>query len=267
MDKFAFFVNGSHLFGAFKHMEVYVNDYEALYRYLFEQAVGRWRNTIVAAAPPPAQLVRVYWYVVDSIDEWDLNNPRTRQYLNERFNDDREIRARWMGEANRQFGNTGADQGRLEQIAFDMCFDDFARWYDKKLNILSGMNRFYHAVEAASDFIEVCRCGRWKVDLLHKTLTEKSLDVWLAVDMMGLQQNYDTALVIAPDSDPIPSIDYVKGRGKQVGVFDFQRGAQEARGRAFASQLKLTADFVTTVFESDLVRLGIATKGAGEDFG
>jgi uncharacterized LabA/DUF88 family protein len=263
MHKFAIFVNGSHLFGAFKHMEVYVNDYESLYRYLFEQAARYWRGTCLSDTPPPAQLVRVYWYVVDSIDEWDLNNPRTRQYLQERFMDDREVRGRWM-EAARQAGNTE----RVEQTAFDMCFDDFRAWYEKKQNILGGMNRFYHAVEAASDFVEVCRCGRWKADLLHKTLTEKGLDVWMATDMMGLQQNYDVALVIAPDSDPIPSIDYVKSRGKQVGIFDFQRGATyDQRARSFASQLRLSTDFVTTIYESELVRLSIATKGEGEDFG
>ena len=267
MLKIATFVNGSHLFGAFKHLDLFVDDYEGLYGYLFEQSVMRWRSTIAAPAPPAAQHMRVYWYVVEDMDEWDLNNPRTRQHLQERFLDDRDLKARWMVEAARVLSGSTADQQRLEQTAFSLCFDDFRDWYEKRLNILGGMNRFYHAVEASSDFIEVRRCGRWKVDLLRKTITEKGVDVAFAVDMVGLQHHYDIALLVTSDTESIPSIEYLKSEGKQVAVIELLKGyPPEARARTFASPLKLAADFAVPVYEQELIKYGLATKGSGDAF-
>lgn len=262
MHRFMTFVNGSNLFGAFKHLEVFVDDYEALFSYLFEETVKRWRMTVDGAVRPPAQQVRIYWYVVDTMDEWDLQNPRTRQHLYERFQDDREIKNRWISEAVRALAGTGADQSKVEQTAFTMCYDDFKNWYDKKQMILSGMNRFYHAVEASTDFIEIRRSGRWKVDLLRKTLTEKGVDVGFAVDMLAFRQYYDVAVLVSADVDGVPSLEYLKNSGAQVAVVDFVRGPlMEGKGKGATSRLKLTADFVIPVYEADLVKSGIATRG------
>ena len=74
MQRFMTFVNGSNLFTTFKHIDLYIDDYEELYQYIFEQTVAWWRTTLAAASPPPAQHVRVYWHVVDSLDDWDLHN-------------------------------------------------------------------------------------------------------------------------------------------------------------------------------------------------
>ena len=260
------YVNGSNLFGTFKHLEVFVDDYEALYRYIFSQAVEQWRSTVSGTAPIPMRLIRVYWYVVDSMDEWDLNSMRSRQYLHERFVEDREVRSRWITEAARTNAGRGMDPARLEQVAFSMCFDDFKNWYDKKQSILSGMNRFYHAVETASDFIDIRRCGRWKVDLLHRSITEKGLDAGLAVDMVAFQPQYDVALLIGADSDGIPGLNYVKNAGKQVMVVEFNRGSRpDGRPKPAATKLKLAADCVVPIYEGDLLRLGLASKGEGED--
>ncbi len=259
MNRFMTFVNGSNLFTSFKHLDVFVDDYEALYRYIFTRTVDRWRSTISPINhPTPAINSRVYWHVVDIIEEWDLRNPRTRQHLQERFMDDRELRAQWMAEAAR---NTALEN--VEQVAFTMWYDDLTRWYERKLSILGGMSRFYHAVESASDFIEICRCGRWKVDLLHRSVSEKGLDVCFSVDMIGMQDNFDTAIIVAGDCEGIPSIEYIKSRGKQVAVIEILKGAPPAEGRprSYANNLKLSADFVVPIYESELIRLGIADKG------
>lgn len=256
------FVNGSNLFGTFKHLEVFVDDYEALYRYIFAQAVETWRSTVNGAGPLPVRLMRVYWYVVDSMDEWDLGSMRSRQYLHERFAEDRDVRSRWLTEAARVNAGRGMDPTRLEQLAFSMCFDDFKNWYEKKQSILSGMNRFYHAVESASDFIDIRRCGRWKVDLLHKSITEKGLDAGFAVDMIAFQQQYDVALLIGADTDGVPGLDYVKESGKQALVVEFNRGSRpEGRPKPAATRLKLAADCIVPIYETDLLKLGLASKG------
>ena len=260
------FVNGSNLFGTFKHLEVFVDDYEALYRYIFTQAVEHWRSTVIAATPPVMRQVRVYWYVVDSMDEWDLNSMRSRQHLHERFIEDREVRTRWIAEATRAHAARGLDAAKIDQASFTMCFDDFRQWYEKKQTILSGMNRFYHAVESSSDFIEIRRCGRWKVDLLHKNINEKGLDAGFATDMVAFQQNYNVAVLIGVDSDGIAGLGYIKDAGKQVMVVEFQRGSHpEGRIKPTTTRLKLTADCVVPIYEADLIRLGLATKAEGDD--
>lgn len=260
------FVNGSNLFGTFKHLEVFVDDYEALYRYIFSQAVDQWRSTVNGPTPPSMRLLRVYWYVVDSMDEWDLNSMRSRQYLHERFVEDRDVRSRWITEAARVNAARGMDPARLEQVAFSMCFDDFKGWYEKKQSILSGMNRFYHAVESASDFIDIRRSGRWKVDLLHKNITEKGLDAGFAVDLIYFKQQYDITLLIGADTDGIPGLEYIKEAGKQVLSVEFNRGSRpEGRPKPAATKLKLSADCIIPIYEADLVRLGLASKGEVEE--
>ncbi|MEI7834526.1 MAG: NYN domain-containing protein [bacterium] len=264
MNRFMTFVNGSNLFTNFKHLDVFVDDYEALYRYIFTKTVERWRTTISPVNhPTPAINVRVYWHVVDVMEEWDLRNSRTRLHLQERFMDDRELRAQWAAEATRH-----ATPENIDQAAFTTWYDDLQRWYEKKLSILGGMSRFYHAVESSSDFIEVCRCGRWKVDLLRRSVVEKGLDVCFAVDLVGMQDNYDTAIIVAGDSEGVPSMEYIKSRGKQVAVIEILKGAPPAEGRprGYANNLKLGADFVVPVYESELIRLGIADKGDDNSF-
>jgi hypothetical protein len=264
LHRFMTFVNGSHLFGAFKSLDVFVDDYEALYRYVFEQAVARWRGSCVSPTPSAARLTRVYWYVIDIMDEWDLHSPRTRLYLQERFNDDRELKGRWMQEATRQLAGTGADTGRVEQTAFNAFVDDLRFWYERRLSILGGMNRFYHAVEAAAEFVEMRRWGRWKLDLVHKNVIEKGLDVALAVDLVLMQDQFDVAILITGELDSLPSIDYLKNQGKQVCVIELLRGhAPEGRVRA-ASKLKPPADFVVPIYEMELVKMRLANKGEGD---
>jgi len=260
------FVHGSNLYAAFKHLDLYVDDYESMYQYLFEQVVTRWRTMITSATPPPAQHVRVYWYVVDAMDEWDIQSPRTRQYLLERFLDDREVKARWFAEAHRQPMARTSDPAAMEQQAFALFSEDLKTWYERRQNILSGMDRFHHAVESSSDFIEVIRCGRWKIDLLRKTITEKGLDVYSAVDMIGMRENYDVAILVGGDSEGVPSLEYLKSWGKQVAVIELLRGfPPEARGKGYASPLKQIADFVVPIYESELVRLQLAEKGDSDN--
>lgn len=265
MQRFMTFVNGSNLFTAFKHIDLFIDDYEDLYTYIFEQVTEWWRSTVVAPTPPSVQHIRIYWHVVDSIDEWDINNPKTRQHLFERFMDDREVRTRWMAEAGK--GTNGViDHAKLEQTAFSLCLDDCKNWYEKRLAVLNGMNRFHHAVEASTDFIKLCRCGRWKIDLLHKVITERGLDVCFAVDAVAMKDQYDVGIFVGGDPDGVAGLNYLRNHGKQVAVVELLKGyAPEYPERGFATQLKLSADFVVPIYEMDLVKRQIASRGGGGD--
>ena len=260
--RFMIFVDGSNLFGVGKHLNVEFKDYERLFSYLFEAGFKDW-SVSFHGAPPTAQLVRTYWYVVGSIDEWDLTDPKAQAHLRRQFEEDREIRPLWLRTAGQSLAEKGKphDNHAVAEEAWSLCFRDFEDWYNKKLQILDGMSRFHYAVEASTDFIEVRRVGHWKVNFLHKTLEEKGVDTSFAVDMATMSSSYDVALLISGDADGIPSVKYVKNAGKQVGAVEFLKGyPPEDRGKNLSSKLKTAADFVSPIYESEMVRDGVAQK-------
>jgi uncharacterized LabA/DUF88 family protein len=261
--RFTIFVDGSNLFGSLKHLGVRVDDYEKLYKFLFDIAVKSWRESFNSPSDPPAQLVRTYWYTVGSIDEWNLGSAEVQAHLHARFEEDRECAANWLEKAGKHFANMGVkhDLTKVAEKAWAMCFDDFKLWYENKKQTLDKMNRFHHAIEASTDFIEIRRQGRWKVDFFAKKVEEKGLDTSFAVDMVGLHANYDVAILLTGDADGIPSVNYVKNLDKHVAVVEFLKGyPPEKRGRNFASRLRVAADFVVQVYEMELVKQGIARK-------
>ena len=149
---------------------------------------------------------------------------------------------------------------RIEE-AWNLCFAETREWYENKRRALERKKRFYHGVQAATDFVEIRQEGHWKVDLLHHTLNEKGLDTSLAVDMVALQDTYDIALLISGDADGIPGINYVKGRSKHVGVAEFRRGSPaDFPAKGASSRLKIAADFVVQVYEADLIRRNLAYR-------
>ena len=149
--------------------------------------------------------------------------------------------------------------------AWAICFGETRDWYENKRRALERKKRFYHGVQAATDFVEIRQEGHWKVDLLHHTLNEKGLDTSLAVDMVALQDTYDIAILISGDADGIPGINYVKGRSKHVGVAEFRRGAPaDFPTKGASSRLKIAADFVVQVYESDLIRRNLAYRAEAD---
>jgi len=123
---------------------------------------------------------------------------------------------------------------------------------DKKKQV-EGMQRFYHGVRSDTDFIDIIECGHWKVDFLNKYVVEKGVDTQLAVDIVTLASFYEVALIISGDADSIPSINFIKRLGKQVGVVEFIKGyPPENRGRQFSNRLGAAADFTVQIYESDL---------------
>ena len=96
MARFAVFVDGSNLFGALKSMNLEVDDYEALYGYVFKEAHAAWVEATCQAGSVPARLQRVYWYAVGSIDDWDLALAQSQTALRNAFARDREIRESWL---------------------------------------------------------------------------------------------------------------------------------------------------------------------------
>jgi hypothetical protein len=168
--RFALFVDGSNLFGIMKELQIRVDDYGKLYRFVFQRAYDAWKDTL-QGQPPSAQLRRVYWYVVGQMDDWNLTDPKAQLNLKERFESDREVKRAYMAIAGERL--KGKPQASVPDEAWAICFREFEDWYKRKREILAGMQRFHHAVQANEDFIDIRQCGRWKVDFLHRSLEEK----------------------------------------------------------------------------------------------
>jgi uncharacterized LabA/DUF88 family protein len=259
MQRFVTFVDGSNLDGVLKHLNLRVDDYGAYYRYVFEQSVIHWGRTFAEGAPwAAAQHARIYWYVVGKMDEWDLNDPKAEARLRGRFELNPRLREHYCEEAARRNPDVPAD--RRVDDAWAICFGETRDWYDSKKRALERKKRFYHGVQAATDFVEIRQEGHWKVDLLNHSITEKGLDTSLAVDMVALTETYDVALLISGDADGIPGINYVKGRAKHVGVVEFRRGSIGEGAKGASSRLKIAADFVVQIYEADLIRRNLSYR-------
>jgi uncharacterized LabA/DUF88 family protein len=264
MLRFVTFVDGSNLDGVLKHLNLRVDDYGSFYRYVFEQSVLLWGRTFAEGSPwPAAQHSRIYWYVVGKMDEWDLSDPKAESRLRGRFELNPRLRDSYVEDVMRRMPDCPPER-RLEE-AWNLCFSETREWYEGKRRALERKKRFYHGVQAATDFVEIRQEGHWKVDLLHHTLNEKGLDVSLAVDMIALEATYDVALLISGDADGIPGINYVKNQAKHVGVVEFRRGSPaDFTSRGSSSRLKIAADFVVQVYESELLRRNLAYRAEPE---
>lgn len=169
-----------------------------------------------------------------------------------------------MGLAGAKLQKTGAEQAAVAKEAWGMCFSDLRVWYEKRRDLVNGFRRFYYGVRATTDFIDIIDCGHWRLDLLEQGVCEKGLDTRLAVDMVTLDGSCDMAVLLSGDADNIPSLDYVKRRGKHVAVVEFLAGYPPEKKSAHASsRLKVAADFVIRVYEMDLVQKNVAYKSDG----
>jgi uncharacterized LabA/DUF88 family protein len=259
MTRFVTFVDGSNLDGTLKHLDLRVDDYDKFYNYIFEQAVSCWGRSFAKGATwPTAQHSRINWYVVGRMDEWDLSDPRVQDRLYSRFEMNERLRDLYIKDFASKPGMTSE---MAHQEAWMACFAETRQWYEYKAKGLEKKKRFYHGVQAATDFVEIHQHGHWKLDMLFRTVNEKGLDTSLAVDMVALQDTYDVALLISGDADGIPGITYVKSRSKHVGVVEFRKGsAQGSYAKGTSSRLKNAADFVVQIYQAELLRLGIAYR-------
>ena len=148
-----FFVDGSNVFGALKSMNLEVDDYELLYGYVFKEAHAVWVEATGETDRFPSRLQRVYWYVVGSIDDWDLALPQSQAALRKTFDRDREIRETWLAMTGKT--NPGLAGQALNDKAWANCFADFQRWYDGKRRILDGMRNFHQGVRIKTNLIDV----------------------------------------------------------------------------------------------------------------
>ena len=112
-------------------MNLEVKDYEALYGYVFKEAHSAWVHVTRQTEKVPAELRRVYWYAVGSIDDWDLSHPQSQTTLRTAFSRDKDVHDSWLAMTGK--ANPGLSGIALENKAWAECFKDFNQWYESKL--------------------------------------------------------------------------------------------------------------------------------------
>lgn len=254
MIRFNIFVDGSNLIGSMKSLGLRIEDYEEFYTYILRQAVSLWGSSVIGNSPQ-VRLNRVLWYAVGSIDQWDLDNEKVKAQLLQWFN------------SNKQLKNEFSRMADGKQEPATLFLKEIKEWYIPKQDYVKRLYDFHFAINSKNNFINIIPCGRLKVNIIDRSITEKGIDTSLAVDMVALSDTYDVALVISGDADSIPSIEYVKRHGKHVAVIEFIKGyPPENRGRQSSSKLKAVADFVVPIYEEDLLRQKIGIKDQKASF-
>lgn len=253
MTKFIIFVDGSNLFGSLKKLDLRVSDYEKFFTHIIKCSINYWKGSVFGDEET-IRLIRVIWYEVGSIDDWDLNDAKVQVLLRNWFDTDLNLKNRYLALAGKS-GKSKPDD------AWQLCFNEVKTWYLSKQSSIKNSKNFHFSIKSNTDFIDIIPSGHLKVDILNQHVTEKGIDTSLAVDMISLMDAYDVALLISGDADSIPSVEKIKNKGKQVGVIEFIKGhPPEKGGRQSSSKLKAIADFVVPIYEVDIYRDGIATR-------
>lgn len=264
MYRMAVFIDGSNLDGMLKRMALQVADYGAFFKFIVDKSIETWRSAISAGHLEPVLLQRIYWYRVGSIDDWNLNDPKVVEHIRSLFDRSPYHKRNYMALAGQKLKDQ--PQGKIFQEAWATCFAELKEWYNARCRHVESMKRFYHSVKSETDFLEIIPCGHWKVDLLGHRITEKGLDTRLAVDMITKLDSYDIALMVCGDADSIPSISEAKMQGRHVGTIEFLSGyPPEKKGGGFSSKLRAETDFVTPVYEMELVQQGLGTKASATE--
>lgn len=88
---------------------------------------------------------------------------------------------------------------------------------EKSQKMVSGQQKFLSKLENEGFQIE-----RGSIVYDH-TIREKGVDVKMAIDIVidGIEDKYDTAIVISSDTDLLPAIKYVQSKGKNVEYVGF----------------------------------------------
>jgi uncharacterized LabA/DUF88 family protein len=260
MYRFVTFVDGSNLAATLRRMSLRIDNYEPLYRHIFENATKAWRTTFDGPGAA-AQLHRVKWYEVGSLDEWNLDDAKAQLVLRDIFERDTDSKRFYMALAAQKAPHRSRTE--LAHDAWSLCFTDVRRWYEERRDLVEGFRRFHYAIRSATGFIDLVECGHWKLDLIHRQVIEKGLDTRLAVDLVTLIDTYEVALIVPGDTE-IPSVEHVQARGRHVGVVEFVSGnGRERKAVSALSRIRMAADFVVQVHESDLISRGIVKKASG----
>jgi len=210
------FVDGQNLFYSLKRMELKVGQVH-------------WGNFFDSCLEAKDQLIRAYWYQAERI-----NRPRID-----------EISARRVALRERPGLSKKEMDAHVESREKDAL-----KWWDQASKKYRKQLDFYDHLSRDFPQIEMVRRGLIKVDPFNERfLTEKGVDVALAVGMMRHQKNCDKIILISGDMDYGEAVRLVKDEMKIVHIVRLFIG-EPPRNKNLSKDFATLADRVIDMYES-----------------
>ena len=192
---------------------------EADWSKFFQHIVGQINGGIT----PQARLVRAYWYVVDAVDAAPGNLPDAAANSAQL----EKWRARHVARI-RKFLTWAEKQERFKRLpdgpaGTSAILEELRR----RKSVIEERFRGFAIIQRAiarNHQVEFRSSGAIRYDLFNCEFgEEKTTDVNLAVDMVMLQDEYDTAVIVSGDQDFVPAVHAVQALGKKVANVSFRQ--------------------------------------------
>jgi uncharacterized LabA/DUF88 family protein len=184
-------------------------------------------HIVAEAAGPDGRRLRTYWYVVQHVDFYP-------QPLSKYNRDTPKLEA-WFKQHEKLLSTYTVPVAEPKRTTtLTQMNEDLWKARDNFRGRFEGWATLQNGIAQKHRSVEFRRSGAISYNLVNKRLgQEKTVDVNLAVDMVTLAANFDTALIISGDQDYVPAAQAVKNMGKHVVNVAFQtRGGKLLPGGA-----------------------------------
>jgi uncharacterized LabA/DUF88 family protein len=189
------------------------------------------------------ELIRIYWYVVDSLHFRPFEIPESENELEAVL---------------RKVVSTKLELKRNESRKEDYLKekrDQLKRTRSAIRNRFSEWDRIQDKIAHAYDYLEFRRCGSITYNLLTNDFErEKGIDVKLAIDLLLFKDISDLAILFSGDQDYVPAIQSYKDSGKHIFAVNFETSNKRILpGGSYV--LTRLVDKVVTIRQEDIVEL------------
>jgi len=221
-----------------------------------------WHHFFTAIANNfDCELLRTYWYVVESVDCQPYAIPH-------QWEEKAKVLGRWFRNKIQACTTDPERRAVLRELEQDV---------EKKRKRMESRAKGWYEVQAAiehnNDQLEFRRCGSIRHDLVTGEFgTEKGVDTQMTTDLIELAGIYDAAIILTGDADYLPPVHAVKRKGKLVYSVSFldHRGRQLPGGarrlsNAVDSRLDLNFEAVRKALSIERITEPLALEGAPPD--
>jgi len=202
-----------------------------------------WPRIFTLPLAEDHELVRIYWYVVESIHFRPFEIPDTDHELEKILK--KVVTTKLELKRNEAQKETYLVEKRchLKEVRSSMR-ERFMEW-----------KRAQDVIAHAADFLEFRRCGSIAYNLLTNDFErEKGVDVKLAIDLLAFREISDLAILFSGDQDYVPAIQAYKDSGKHIFSVNFATvSGRILPGGSYA--LSGLVDKVVTLRQEQLSRL------------
>ncbi len=183
-----------------------------------------WFQVFKRITPEDHELVRVYWYHIAQVSDFDWIPSKAMRYCPPDMDEDTFIK-------------------------------EAREWHRNEQERIRNLHRTVHRqIMLDYDYIEFRYTGILKVNPYRRErIGEKGLDVGMAVDMVAKMDWYDSAILVSGDYDFAPAVQVVKDRLKRVHQVTIERGARGSTPRTSSKGMRVMVDSVVTLFEDEVM--------------